>query len=100
MVFAHSFSLLNWRAHPNSPTLDKNVTGHFKSILELLKENATFSSLDKISLIPYAKNEAANVFMIDKFHSALFFFFKATNVLTQRMQIQIRNRRDKNHLAN
>ena len=98
VVFAHSFSLLNWRAHPNSPVLDKKAVAQFKRILELLKDTATFSSLDKISSIPYAKNETATVFTIDKFHSALFFCLKAKSVLTQRMQIQIRNMRDKSSL--
>lgn len=86
--FVHSFSLLNWRGNPDSPTLNNKLKNSFLAQMQWFAcDEFSFISEDDLSLInPYESKVLEEIPRIDRTVRSFYYFFrKAISVTRDRI---------------
>lgn len=88
VMFAHSFSLLNWRQDVNNPNINKRAVSNLRHALSIVKDNkkAEFVDLKSILSLPMRRASETNksVFDVSGFPALYFCLNKARQVLQYR----------------
>lgn len=85
VMFAHSFSLLNWRKNVDNPTINKRIVSNLKHALSIVKgdDRMEFSNLETILSKPirHASEASKTVIRVTGIPALYFCFNKAKQVI-------------------
>mgnify|MGYP001188876680 FL=1 len=94
IMFAHSFSLLNWRKTPDAPKVNRRNVKKLDMMLSILRSepNLTFVSLDELLVQSIVSEDICETMMsITGFSSWLFFMQRAYSIMKMRIETKVWN---------
>ena len=92
VLFAHSFSFLNWRRFPNNPEINKKEVKRFKNMLSIVSKNAClhYSSLEEIITRQYEEIKQPITPTISGAAALAFYLLKGMQVIRTKWEIKRR----------
>lgn len=95
VLFAHSFSMLNWRRKPNNPVFDRKKYNRIKESVQYIYESKNIDFVDLNTLINLNNRVQDQSEFIDAIERKpvkmyLFFIERACSVIKQRIDIKLR----------
>lgn len=89
-LFAHSFSLLNWRLRPNKPKANLHNCRKLSKMIYYTRENVCdIVSLDTLLGMDFIENNTEPELKLSRFDSLCFFVVRAMKVIKMRLEIKI-----------
>lgn len=91
VLFAHSFSFLNWRREPNEPRLVESKCTYMEREFEYILKNRKVKnvSLDELLALNLAKEDTGSLPATTGFRPFLYFCKRAWNVLMMRINVKL-----------